>query len=205
MLTPDFTPATDLQGERPVITCPFCQTVHVDNTIFCDECGTYLLEEEKRDTFPLEEQKETSQPEKTQPAEADLEEKMLDVSTEAYSAGSDVPPVLRLKIGPRKRLVEVTLDKPIHLGRLDPSANVYPEVDLTNDGGQEYGISRKHARLYTRKGGVFVEDLGSTNGTFINGTRIASYLPEQLLDGDVLLLGRLAVVVNIVPRPSPSS
>ena len=198
-------PATILEGESPVITCPFCQTVHVDNTLFCDECGTYLLEEEKRDTFPLEEEKGAPPSEAAQPAEEELEEKMLNASTEAYSAGSDAPPVLRLKIGPRKRLVEVTLDKPVHLGRLDPSANVYPEVDLTNDGGLEYGISRKHARLYTRKGGVFVEDLGSTNGTFINGTRIASYLPEQLLDGDVLLLGRLAVVVNIVQRPSSSS
>ncbi|MFQ5577492.1 MAG: FHA domain-containing protein [Anaerolineae bacterium] len=184
-----------------MITCPFCQTTHVDNTLFCDECGTYLLEEDKRDTFPLEEEEEETHSAPPKTAELDLEEKILNSSETPFSANASKPLVLRLKIGPKKREVEVALDKAIHLGRLDPGANVYPEVDLTNDNGLENGISRKHVRLLSRKGEIFVEDLGSTNGTFINGKRIASYLPEPLLDGDVLMLGRLAIIVNLYQPP----
>ncbi len=34
--------------------CHLCQTTHVANTIFCDECGAYLLGEENRETDPLD-------------------------------------------------------------------------------------------------------------------------------------------------------
>jgi hypothetical protein len=37
-----------------MIKCRLCQTTHVANTIFCDECGTCLLDEENRETGPLD-------------------------------------------------------------------------------------------------------------------------------------------------------
>lgn len=36
-----------------MIKCPFCGTTHVANTLFCSECGTYLLEDDRRGTDPL--------------------------------------------------------------------------------------------------------------------------------------------------------
>ncbi|MEA4811614.1 MAG: FHA domain-containing protein [Anaerolineaceae bacterium] len=45
-------------------------------------------------------------------------------------------------------------------------------------------ISRRHARFISRSDGVFVEDLGSTNGTFVNGVRIKS--PTLLHHGDLV-------------------
>ena len=42
-----------------------------------------------------------------------------------------------------------------------------------------------------------VEDLGSINGTFINGKRLAPYLPEALHDGDQLQLGKLLIEVEL--------
>lgn len=48
-------------------------------------------------------------------------------------------------------------------------------------------VSRQHARL-TRKGGVMLlEDLGSTNGTYVNGVRLTA--PQTLSNGDVIGLG----------------
>ncbi len=48
-------------------------------------------------------------------------------------------------------------------------------------------VSRQHARI-TRQGGLTViEDAGSTNGTFVNGLRLAG--PHTLTDGDVISLG----------------
>ncbi|MGB5986414.1 MAG: FHA domain-containing protein, partial [Desulfobacterales bacterium] len=48
-------------------------------------------------------------------------------------------------------------------------------------------VSRRHARFLMRDDNVFIEDLGSTNGTFLNGERISS--PQQLRKGDVITFG----------------
>lgn len=47
--------------------------------------------------------------------------------------------------------------------------------------------STQHARLEARKDGVWVEDVGSTNGTVVNGTRIDG--PRKLAPGDVIRIG----------------
>lgn len=54
-------------------------------------------------------------------------------------------------------------------------------------------VSRRHARFFVKDENVFVEDLGSTNGTFLNGERISS--PQQLRNGDVITLGESVVLV----------
>ena len=168
-----------------MIKCPFCQTLHVENTLFCSECGTYLLEDDKRGTDPL----------------GTSEIGWVGDSAEEADAQSRFqgtgPLSIRLNIGDRRRQVEVPLNKAIHMGRLDPASDVFPEIDLTEDNGLEKGVSRRHARILKREGTVVVEDLGSINGTFINGKRLAPYLPEMLNDGDSLQLGRLLIEVNL--------
>jgi hypothetical protein len=60
--------------------------------------------------------------------------------------------------------------------------------DLANDiTAPDPEVSRRHARFMMRDDSVFVEDLGSTNGTFLNGERISA--PQQLRLGDVITLG----------------
>jgi pSer/pThr/pTyr-binding forkhead associated (FHA) protein len=108
------------------------------------------------------------------------------------------PLAVRLRIGESGREVEASLNKAIHLGRLDPASDVFPEIDLTNDNGLERGVSRRHARILKREGTVVVEDLGSINGTFINGKRLAPYLPEVLHRGDQLQLGKLLIEVELL-------
>ncbi len=49
-------------------------------------------------------------------------------------------------------------------------------------------ISRQHAAIKTSGGTVYVEDLGSTNGTFLNGTKLNNGTPQQLNDGDIVKL-----------------
>ena len=52
--------------------------------------------------------------------------------------------------------------------------------------GDEFASS-EHARIEPRQDGVWVEDLGSTNGTFLNGERITA---ERLRKGDVVRVGQ---------------
>ena len=54
-------------------------------------------------------------------------------------------------------------------------------------------ISRRHARFITRADGVYIEDLGSTNGTFLNGVRVKA--PTLLHSGDLITLAENTVFV----------
>ena len=54
-------------------------------------------------------------------------------------------------------------------------------------------VSRRHARLHLDSGVYIIEDLGSTNGTFINGQRLNTPIP--LRSGDMIMLGEAATLV----------
>ncbi len=60
-------------------------------------------------------------------------------------------------------------------------------------------VSRKHARLTFQGGKYVIEDLGSTNGTFVNGQRLVS--PVVLKSGDVISLGEQIVLMYEVLTP----
>jgi len=82
------------------------------------------------------------------------------------------------------------------LGRRDASRGIFPDLDLTPDGGVVEGVSRYHARIYQMGNRIFVEDVGSANGTFLNNQRLTPHLPHLLREGDKLQLGRLRLRVE---------
>lgn len=79
------------------------------------------------------------------------------------------------------------------VGRVDPTSNHFPEVDLTAHGGDEGGVSRKHLRISLAGDQYFVEDLGSSNGTVLGTNRLAPNTRTALNSGDQLRLGKLAL------------
>jgi len=93
--------------------------------------------------------------------------------------------------------IELPLSKEIVLGRLDAGRAVFPDIDLTNEQGMEMGVSRRHARVVRRGNQVFVEDLNSLNGTFLNATRLAPELPYPIKDGDQVQLGKLILTIHL--------
>ena len=106
------------------------------------------------------------------------------------------PLSIRLRIGNSRREIEVNLARPVYLGRLDPNSDVFPDVDLTPDGGLKQGVSRRHARILNRDGAVVIEDLGSTNGTFVNDKHLAPYVRHLLNHGDQVRIGKLTIAVE---------
>lgn len=76
------------------------------------------------------------------------------------------------------------------IGRWDADGGIFPEIDLDAD-DPEAKVSRRHARIMRRSGEYFVEDLGSTNGTFINrGRRLLPGDRQPLRDGDEIIVGK---------------
>jgi pSer/pThr/pTyr-binding forkhead associated (FHA) protein len=170
-----------------MIKCPFCQAIHVANTIFCSECGNYLLKDDQRPTDPLESGEINSV----------VSEKDHFKVVSSPPQGTK-PVAIQLKIGARKREVELRLDKVINIGRVDPASAIFPEVDLTDDSVSSKSVSRRHARVLKRENSVLLEDLGSINGTFINGKRLDPYMSQVLSDGDILQVGKIPIEVKIL-------
>jgi len=79
------------------------------------------------------------------------------------------------------------------IGRFDSVTGMHPEIDLTGE-DQSRNISRRHARLVVKEGKFFIaEEIGTMNGTFLNGKRLANGVLTPISDGDELVLCRLAL------------
>jgi FHA domain len=77
----------------------------------------------------------------------------------------------------------------IYIGRLDPHRGIRPEVDLSAYDPSSR-VSRKHARIVLRGNQFFIEDLGSANGTTINGqSRLKPQESYALTNGDLIRIG----------------
>lgn len=89
-----------------------------------------------------------------------------------------------------------TLDIPtkdeVVIGREDPVSEMFPDLDLTDLGGMENGVSRKHAVIHRSGADYTVEDMGSTNGTYVNKKRIQPHVPQAIKPGDEVRFGKLA-------------
>lgn len=85
----------------------------------------------------------------------------------------------------------------IVIGRSHPRDPMVPDIDLFALGVEDARTaSRRHCRLFLQEGGYSVEDLGSMNGTLLNGEILLPGTPHQLSTGDQIIAGR--VVLNFV-------
>ncbi len=111
-----------------------------------------------------------------------------------FCAGCGMPlgeqPRARLVIRSSRRTWELKLEQqPVRIGRRDPKNQHRPELDLAED---DRGIaSRNHATIQFQNDVYTLTDLGSTNGTMINGVKIAPYNPHRLQQGDRIKIGEV--------------
>jgi hypothetical protein len=92
--------------------------------------------------------------------------------------------------GPSSLLVQAAGEARPRTVRLAASMTIgrAPECELRID---DTYASQQHARLFARNGSWFVEDLGSTNGTFVNDQKLAA--PAMLQPGDRVRIGQTVV------------
>jgi hypothetical protein len=83
------------------------------------------------------------------------------------------------------------------LGRLSEGQPVVPDLDLSPFQAYAAGVSRLHALLKRDGKSVVVMDLGSANGTYVNGKRLAPNSERLLNHGDVVALGKFKFQVLI--------
>lgn len=83
------------------------------------------------------------------------------------------------------------------IGRPDEVDGFMPEIDLTQFNGRDKGVSRRHAEFVVIDNRLHMRDLGSTNGTRLNGQLLYPNRDYRLSDGDLLQFGHLFVVIKL--------
>ena len=149
-------------------TCPACGSEIEAGDAFCSACGYALRAAPAPAPAPAAE---------TPPAPAPAGPRLV-----IADSGAEIP----LPAGDE-----------VFVGREDPVSGIFPQVDLTPHGGEEGGVSRQHARIIAEGGAYFVEDLDSTNFTFVNKQKLAPKTRQPVGDGDEIRFGRVAVVFRV--------
>ena len=127
---------------------------------------------------------------------------------QARSRGADSQPRRASGAAPHAKLVihrgrSVGKEFPLcedesHIGRWDADGGIFPDVDLDSD-DPEAKVSRRHARITRRNGQYYIEDLGSTNGTFVNrGRRLLPGDRQALHDGDEVIVGKTFLKFHVL-------
>ncbi len=80
------------------------------------------------------------------------------------------------------------------VGREDPVRGIHPDIDLTDYGGDEGGVSRRHAQITLESGQFWIEDLDSLNHTLLNQEQLEPGHLRPLHSGDEVAFGRVKVI-----------
>jgi len=120
-----------------------------------------------------------------------------EVQAPAPTAGTVQAEALAYFISPTTGNVFPVFKSDALIGRFDSVTGMRPEIDLTNE-DQSRNISRRHARLVIKDGKHFVaEEIGTMNGTFLNGKKLLNGVLTPIADGDELTLCRLVLNFKI--------
>lgn len=143
--------------------CPECGFINDDSANYCQKCGTYIGGREG-----IEDATTTYQIGETGEIEA------VDIDAEVERVGAAL--VIRSGGG--------------RAGEAFPLGGERTAIGRTPDAGvflDDVTVSRNHALLVERKDGIYIDDLGSLNGTYVNRKRIES---QKLDDGDEIQVGK---------------
>lgn len=105
--------------------------------------------------------------------------------------------MVRMELLDSRRVITLPDVPELIIGRSSSNPAASPDLALDQYGGEQSGVSRHHARLSRRGLHLYLEDLGSLNGTFINESKLPPAHPTRIYPGDVVRLGLLRVAFNI--------
>jgi hypothetical protein len=188
-----------------MINCDRCKTENLDGSQYCDECGAPLR---PNNNNPITGQKGAVPRVDGQNGSHSPSPSLHPEFARGHiSAGFNVAS-LKTAAKPHARLVIekgrssgkqfMLSDVEAQIGRWDADGGIFPDVDLDTD-DPEAKVSRRHARITLSNGQYFLEDLGSTNGTFINrGKRLTPGQRQALCDGDEIIVGKTFLRFHIV-------
>ena len=196
------------------IICTACGYRNIGGSVFCEECGSTLdgvavatswtntAAVVKVATVPTVIEEIVAEPILAPviaetPAPVEIEHAVTGAAEEV-PALTVIPAYIITESG---RHLELPAKQVAIIGREDTRSGLRPDIDLTIDGASAAGVSRRHCRLLFENDAWQIEDLMSTNHTFVNGIALEAHAPKVLRDGDDLRLGKLRLQFHHTHRP----
>jgi hypothetical protein len=150
--------------------------------MFCAECGAQLIGSENLVTQNIK----TSQ----------MQESLKDQPNQPY-----IPPELSMNAWGSLHVLDTGQMLPLMdrneftIGRVSEGQPIMPDIDLSPYQAYANGVSRLHSVIKRDGGRVMIMDLGSANGTYVNGNRLNPNLETYLKHGDIVSLGKLKIQI----------
>jgi hypothetical protein len=210
-----------------MITCERCQTENLEGAQYCDECGASLAAgggngprrltyddgaaapaqlaadsgsalRAQAEPLPAVPKPQTVSPLRTSLAVPPRTQAPEENSIRRVSSGAAPHAKLVIHRGRSVGKEFPMSEDESHIGRWDADGGIFPDVDLDSD-DPEAKVSRRHARITRRSGQYYIEDLGSTNGTFVNrGRRLLPGDRQPLRDGDEVIVGKTFLKFHVL-------
>lgn len=164
-----------------MIKCSNCQHENVSGTLFCAECGVQLDGVETLTTQSITQDQITE----------DLKNRKATMEPPSSPSNSWIS----LHLMDSGKILPLASRTEFTMGRLSEGQPIMPDIDLTPYQAYASGVSRLHAVVKREADRTVVMDLGSSNGTYLNGRRLNPHTEEELKHGDVVALGKLKIQV----------
>lgn len=161
-----------------MLICPNCQHEEIEGAIFCSKCGAQFV-----DINISTHKIHTSE----RRAAESITDKLKPATPAAVQYWISLHLIESGQILPLSERMEYTL------GRIAEGQPIVPDVDLSPYNAYANGVSRLHCAVKQVDKQVVIVDLGSSNGTYLNGTRLSPYTEMPVTDGDIVYLGKLKV------------
>lgn len=171
-----------------MITCPNCKNQELPGAYFCSECGTQLISLNFLNTHMI------NKPVEEKAVQSDSTLSFIDQRI----GNKKKDPNISLYLVETGKVIHLNDRKDFTLGRLIEGQSIVPDVDLSSYDAFAQGVSRMHASLRIINGETYCMDLGSSNGTRINGQKIVPHVEYSIKHGDLIVLGKLKIQVLLI-------
>lgn len=168
-----------------MIVCSNCKHTNLDGAMFCAECGAQLVGKENLVTQNIT-TKQFEEASKERPPSSDVYQPF---------DGSDAWGSLHLL--DTGQVLPLSVRNEFTMGRISEGQPIMPDIDLSPYQAYAAGVSRLHGVIKRDGNRVIFMDLGSANGTYINGKRLTPNVEQVLNHGDIVALGKLKMQVLV--------
>jgi hypothetical protein len=170
-----------------MILCPNCHHQEVAGALFCGECGAQLVAMDRVETQSI----------RRNPSDILTSSSGKAPPQAKPSPGSTVDAVVSLYLVDSGQILHLAERTEFTLGRVAEGQPILPDVDFSSYEAYTQGVSRLHSCLKIINQRVVITDLGSSNGTRVNGQKILPHIDYPLNHGDVVALGKLNIQILI--------
>jgi len=161
-----------------------------------------VLDPKNEDEITKEEQYKEGNTNQTRSLDRDIDEFAPSEDDIFDDEPTIIPWVIEFRIIGTPAVLRIPIQEEMLIGRLDAKNGVFPDIDMNNYNGQHMGVSRRHARLRAKDNRITIEDLGSSNGTFINNKMLIMKQPYRIREGDKITFGKLELQIHFLVKPS---